>query len=282
MKKWITILLAMIMLFSVCGAAAENADGAEPYGDGDGVISTEQLITLAKWLSQTNMETLRMVSFDTVCSAAGAQGQVREPGSDTHAAAWTDGNHFVTVTFRNYNDFWGITAYTVDMSSDVYGAADASALPHVGNRDAGSSPVEAQTLESKVKPSNATIAVTAEVPTEYWFTKVSFGEVRFLNCQDESRMGNNPASIRLAFYSTAEDLAADRDKTENVQELGVALPVLGQEMKGYTYTKNGMDMAEFEGQLADDLWIAVRLYDMIVYPGTEAEALLNSLTWEIK
>ena len=284
MKKWIAMLLAMMMLLCACGALAEDAaDGAEPYGDGDGVVSAEQLAALYQWLNVMNAETKRMVSYDTVCAAAGAPGKVLEKTSDdVHGADWTDGTRDVTVTFKNENGFWYVSAIVTTIDSAEYLEADISGLPFVGNRAAGSSETAAQTLETKVKPNGPSLDVTAEVPTEYWFAQAKMGEVRFLNCLDESRTSYQPAAIRLAFYATQEDLAADRDKCDNVQETEYVLNVLGQEMKGWSYTKSGMDLVEFEGQLGDDLWIAVRFYDIIPFPGTEAEAILNSLTWAAK
>ena len=54
-RTWLAAILAAVLLLAGCFAPALSAaEGAEPYGDGDGVISRAQLAGLYNWLNNTN------------------------------------------------------------------------------------------------------------------------------------------------------------------------------------------------------------------------------------
>ena len=60
-NKWkrtgLAAILAMAILLTGCFAPVLSAaEGAEPYGDGDGVISRAQLAGLYNWLDNTNSD----------------------------------------------------------------------------------------------------------------------------------------------------------------------------------------------------------------------------------
>ena len=280
-KSWkrtaLAAVLAMILLLAGCFAAAE---GAEPYGDGDGVISRAQLAGLYNWLNSTNTEFYKVITFDQISDALGKKGFVKEKDRDEyHAAYWTDGDKFVTVTFKNNDGSWGVTSVTTDILSEEYSVADYSFLPRVGNRLAGSSVTEPQTMKAKVQGTSDEVIVTAQVPVEYWTTASSFGEARILNVADVTRASGNSAGIRVGFWPDEASRQAEREKAENVQELE-DWAALGTTLKGYSFTKNGMDMTEYVLPLKDDLCMSLQFYKCDPCAGSEAEAIVYSLTAE--
>ena len=280
-RTGLAAILAMAILLTGCFAPVLSAaEGAEPYGDGDGVISRAQLAGLYNWLDNTNSDFFSLITFDQISDALGKKGFVKEKDRDEYRAAyWTDGDKFVTITFRNRDGSWGVTSVTTDIPSDEYSAADYSFLPRVGNRFAGSSATESQTLAAKVQGGSGEASVTAQVPTEYWVAASSFGEARFMNAPDPSKAGGNSAGLRVGFWAGEAALQADHEKVENLTELE-DWAALGTTLKGYAYTKNGMDMTEYVLPLKDDLWMSLRFYKCLPYAGSEAEAIAYSLQVE--
>ena len=280
-RTGLAAILALAILLTGCFAPVLSAaEGAEPYGDGDGVISRTQLAGLYNWLDNTNSDFFSLITFDQISDALGKKGFVKEKDRDEYRAAyWTDGDKFVTITFRNRDGSWGVTSVTTDIPSDEYSAADYSFLPRVGNRFAGSSATESQTLAAKVQGGSGEASVTAQVPTEYWVAASSFGEARFMNAPDPSKAGGNSAGLRVGFWAGEAALQADHEKVENLTELE-DWAALGTTLKGYAYTKNGMDMTEYVLPLKDDLWMSLRFYKCLPYAGSEAEAIAYSLQVE--
>ena len=270
-------VLAMALLLAGCFAAAE---GAEPYGDGDGVISREQLAGLYNWLKNADTDFYKVITFDQISDALGKKGLVREKdGDEYHAACWTDGDKIVTVTFRNRDGSWGVGSVTTDMPSDEYSDSDYSFLPRVGNRLAGSSATESQTVKAKLHGTSDEIFVTAQVPVEYWTAVGSSGEARFLNAADVTKASGNSAGIRVSFWPDEASLQAEREKSENILELE-GWAALGTTLKGYSFTRYGMDMSEYVLPLKDDLWMSIQFYKCLPDAGSEAEAIVYSLAVE--
>ena len=274
-KKTVCALLAAILLL----AAMPLAGAEEPHGDGNGILSRPLLASLYKWLDGMDGNFRALLTFDEISNAVGKWGCLKEKsGEDTHAAYWTDGEDYVTVTFRNRDGYWGVTSIATDLPREVYLAADASFLPPVGNREAGSSPAEPVTMATQVKPSGEEASVTVQLPVENWFAKESFGELRYLNAPDESKVSGNSSGLRLSFWSDEEALRTEQEKgAENLTD-AESLYILGMEMKGITYTKYGMDMTDYTAQLGEDLFLRMSVYQMDLYPGSEAEAIVRSLT----
>ena len=274
-EKTACALLAAVLLL----AAIPPAGAEEPHGDGNGILSRPLLASLHKWLDGMDGNFRALLTFDEISNAVGKWGCLKEKsGGDTHAAYWTDGEDYVTVTFRNRDGYWGVASIVTDLPREEYMAADASFLPPVGNRAAGSSPAEPVTMATRVKPSGEEAAVTVQLPSENWFVKESFGELRYLNAPDESKVSSNSSGLRLSFWSDAEALRAEQEKgAENLAD-AESLYILGMEMKGTAYTKYGMDMTDYTAQLGENLFLRMSVYQMDLYPGSEAEAIVRSLS----
>ena len=272
----LTILLAALTA-AVLAVSCACADGAEPHGDGNGIVSRPLLASLYKWLYGMDTSFWPSVSFEQVSNAVGKAGSVKEKDGDDHAAFWTDGDAFVTVTFHDRDGFWGVRSVTTTLSRDEYQAADISFLPRIGNREAGSSPVEPVTVSSKTKDTQADVTVTAELPTEYWAAADSFGEVRFLISADPAAVTGSSPGMRLSFWGDEAALREDQAKAGDRTE-AEALYLLGLAWEGSTCTRNGMEMTDYIAKLGDGPWLRVSLYNMELYDFSEAEAILKSMT----
>ncbi len=269
------LVLALICLLAF-GCAA--AGGAEPYGDGNGIVSRPLLAAMYNWLSNMDSAFWKQVDFDTVSGAVGKQGQLKEKsGEGSRGAVWTDGDAKLTVTFRDRDGFWSVSGIAISgMTSEEYGVADYSFLPPIGNRDAGSSPTQTAELTTKVKKTGTEVTGTAEVPTENWFAKVSFGELQYLNAPRASDVTGNSAGIRISFWPDEATLLADQaEGKDRVEEEDAYL--LGMFMKGCSFERYGTRSTYYTAKLRDDLWMQIALYHMPLRPGSEAEAIVNSL-----
>lgn len=278
-KRMFSVLLALTLL-ACCAAFPAAAEGAAPHGDGNGIVSRQLLASLYKWMNDMDGSFRQLLTFDEISAAVGKPGSVKDrEGDTTRAAYWTDGNAFVTVTFKNRDGYWGVTAISTGLPRDEYDGADISFLPRVGNREAGSSAAAPVTLTTQVKNTREDVAVTAEVPAENWFPQVSFGEIRFQNAASSADVSGNSAGMRISFWPDEASLLADQAAGEGLTEAD-SLYLLGMEMPGCTYTRYGMKLTDYTAKLSDDLLMRVTLYKLTVYEGSEAEAILKSLKIE--
>ena len=272
MKKRLMILCTLVLALAFCfGATAE-----EPHGDGNGIVSRPLLASMYKWLGDAS-SFWKQISFDDISNAVGKWGQLKEKTEEgRRAAVWTDGNVSVAVTFKDMDGFWGVTAITTGLSRDEYESADISFLPRIGNREAGSSPTAENTQTLNIKGGGGPVTVTAQVPEEYWFPAVSFGELRFAIAPNASSVSGAPY-MALSFWPDEASLREDLAKSENLTEIE-DLYLLGKVMPGYTGTRFGMQMTDYITDLREDLWMRISLYRTDAYYGSEAEAILKSLT----
>ena len=78
-RTGLAAILALAILLTGCFAPVLSAaEGAEPYGDGDGAISRAQLAGLYNWLDNTNSDFFSLITFDQISDALGKKGFVKE------------------------------------------------------------------------------------------------------------------------------------------------------------------------------------------------------------
>ena len=68
-RKSVCILLAAVLLLAAVPFA--GAEGTEPHGDGNGILSRPLLASLYKWLSNTDMNFRDFLTFDEISNAVG-------------------------------------------------------------------------------------------------------------------------------------------------------------------------------------------------------------------
>ncbi len=264
--------------------AANNPGNGEPYGSSDGVIPHDKLAALYRWLNDMDSAFRRALTFDDLSNAVGKAGFDKQDGDGKyHAAYWYDGEkYYVTVTFyANADGTWGVGSITTGLSSSEYNAADISGFPAVGNRAAGSSPVQSVTLETKIGFSGPAVAVTASVPTENWFAKVQSSSIRYNNAPTESAVNSNSPGIRIECKESLEKIDFYKDSFENLVELG-SRTIGGIPMQGRSYKNIGMEWIEYYGEVAEGVWASIKLTGLDPYAGSEADAILGSITFTVK
>lgn len=254
----------------------------EPYGDSDGVIDHDKLLALYHWLNSMQSEFRYALSFDEIGAAAGKAGcDKKDSDGKYHNAYWTDGDKgFVTVTFREKDGRWTCGSISTALSSSDYNAADISAFPKLGSgAPAGSSPVEHVDLEQKC--SGKTIVVGAEVPTKGWFAFKGSFDIRICSAPFEKNAKDSYSYIKIEFEESENKINSDADGYDNLTALP-ARTVGGIQMTGRSYQKYGMDWTEYYGQVADGVWVSIKLTGVDLSAGTETEALLDSLTFTVQ
>ena len=118
-KNWILALIGIVVvpLFTLPTRKAgktrwKYANESQACNDEiNGILSRPLLASLYKWLDGMDGEFRALLTFDEISNAVGKWGCLKEKsGEDTHAAYWTDGEDYVTVTFRNRDGYWGVTS----------------------------------------------------------------------------------------------------------------------------------------------------------------------------
>ena len=80
LRRLISALLALMIVTLLFPAAL--AEGPEPHGDGNGILSRPLLASLYRWLSQMDSSFWKQLSFDDVSNAVGKWGCVKEKDRD--------------------------------------------------------------------------------------------------------------------------------------------------------------------------------------------------------
>lgn len=279
MKKLLGFLMAVILILGT-GSALADGNGM-PYGDSDGVIPHDQLAGLYRWMCSLEKSFRTEMTFDDIGAAVGKAGHDRRSSDGkTCSAEWTDGEkYFVVVTFkyREEDDKWTVTSVSTGLNSDEYKLADVSGFPHIGNRDAGSSPTEAVTLDTKVKGSDVAVQVTADVPTENWYPDTGFGKIYYYLSQDEKNAKYSYSRIVVSLFDDMAKVTEDLGEAVVIQELD-PVTVDGVELQGFFYEKGSDRWTEYCGSIADGAAVLrIQVNEMLPLSGTEAEALIKSL-----
>ncbi|MBQ1772342.1 MAG: hypothetical protein II000_10435 [Clostridia bacterium] len=265
-------------------APVTETRSGEPWGDSDGVISHEKLAGLYRWLKETSSDFWKTLTFDDVGEAVGKQGFDKKDGDGKyHAAYWTDGGkYYVNITFYNRDGLWTVGSITTGMNSSEYSSADISSFPVLGNRKAGSSPVKRVELDAKIGfSSGPKVGVSTDLPTENWFATVSSSSVRFSNAPTEKAVNSNTPGIRVECKESLEKIDFYKEKFENLKELA-PWTIGGIQMQGRSYKYVGMEWIEYYGQIQDGVWASVTITGVDPYPGSEAEAILNTMAFVVK
>ena len=71
-RKLVCVLLAAALLLAAVPFA--GAEGAEPHGDGNGILSRPLLASMYKWLNSMDGEFRALLTFDEISNAVGKWG----------------------------------------------------------------------------------------------------------------------------------------------------------------------------------------------------------------
>ena len=254
-----------------------------PYGDSDGKVSRTTLAGLYRWMHELPSAFLYALTFDEIGAAAGKQGcDSRNNDGKTHSATWCDDqNDVVTVTFKLQNDgTWACSAITISgIKSSEYNAADISGFPKLASSTpAGTNPTESATFAIKVGFSGPKVDVTAQLPVKNWYPNARSSTL-YIYCAPRAEKADCSQSyVKIECKESLEKIDFYKDKFENLQELAPRT-IGGIEMAGRSYRDVGMDWIEYYGEIAEGVWVSIKLTGVDFSEGTETEALVLGLTF---
>lgn len=261
---------------------AEGTSSRAPYGDSDGVIDRATLAGLYRWMSAMPSDFCYALTFDEIGAAAGKQGCVNSRDDDTPSAIWTDGgNAIVTVTFKDRKGDGNYTCCAIvksGLSSDECNAADVSGFPKVASSTpAGTNPTETQTFEVQVGFSGPKVNITASIPTKNWYL-----QKKYIYCAPNAERADYSSSyFKIECEESLEKIDFYKDSFENLEKLEPRT-IGGIEMQGRSYKNVGMDWIEYYGEIAEGVWVSIKLTGVDLSAGTETEAILMSLTFALQ
>ena len=255
-----------------------------PYGSSDGVVEHAKLLALYRWLDEMQSEFRYALTFDEIGAAVGKQGcDKRDNNGDSHSALWTDGNNnTITVTFRSKDGKWMCGAISCSgMTKNEWEKADISEFPRVGS-SALSGTHETQTVsdEIKVGSTDTKVTVTAQVPTENWYPIERSNTVRYYCAPNAEKAENSQSYILVESKPSLEAINFYQEQFEECKELD-ACTIGGAEMQGRAYRYIGMSWIEYYGEIAENVWISIRMANVDFSAGTETEAIVMSLSFAV-
>lgn len=257
-----------------------------PYGNSDGVIDRAALLALYRWLDEMQPGFRYALTFDEISEAAGKQGcDRRNNDGKSHSAYWTDGGKmFVTVTFRNKDGKWSCGAISSSGITDKndWKKADISGFPRYGSSaPVGSHATNSVVSEIEIGTTKAMLTVTADVPTENWYPIERSGAVRYYSAPSAEKADESQSYILVESKPSVDSINFYREKFEELKTLEPRT-IAGVEMQGRSYRYIGMDWIEYYGEIAENVWISIRLTNVDFSAGTETEALVMSLAFAQK
>ena len=134
------------------------------------------------------------------------------------------------------------------------------------------------TLEGKVGFGPTKVPVTATLPESGWCAEARSSTVYFYNVPDPSKAYSDTPRVSCEFEDSVDHINFYLDSFENLQELEPRT-IGGIEMPGRSYKNVGMDWVEFYGEIAEGVWVSVKLSGVDYSAGTEADAILNSIVF---
>ena len=135
-----------------------------------------------------------------------------------------------------------------------------------------------QTLEAFGSDYTLTLNVTC--PDQGWYKSVSprFADIKLFPTDDPSHIFSGDPRITFELQSGLDKINYYYDDFENVEEL-TPRTIGGVEMAGRTYKNVGMWWTEYYGEMPTGGWLSIRISGVDIDPGTEGDAVLNSVTF---
>ena len=117
-------------------------------------------------------------------------------------------------------------------------------------------------------------------PDQGWYKRVSprFADVNLFPTDDPSHIFSGDPRIIFELQRDLDRINYYYDSFENVEELAPRT-IGGVEMAGRTYKNVGMWWTEYYGEMPTGGWLSIRISGVDIDPGTEGDAILNSVTF---
>lgn len=135
-----------------------------------------------------------------------------------------------------------------------------------------------QTLEAFGTDYTLTLNVTC--PDQGWYKPAtnSFGDFKLFPTDDPSNIFSGDPRMLFELQSGLDKINYYYDDFENVEELA-SRTIGGVELAGRSYKKVGMWWTEYYGEMPTGGWLSIRISGVDIEPGTEGDAVLNSITF---
>ena len=128
--------------------------------------------------------------------------------------------------------------------------------------------------------SDYTLTLNVTCPDQGWYKSVSprFADIKLFPTDDPNHIFSGDPRINFEFQSGLDRINYYYDDFENVEELAPRT-IGGVEMAGRTYKNVGMWWTEYYGEMPTGGWLSIRISGVDIEPGTEGDAVLNSVTF---
>ena len=117
-------------------------------------------------------------------------------------------------------------------------------------------------------------------PDQGWYKDAtnSFGDFKLYPTDDPSNIFSGDPRILFELQRDLDKINYYYDSFENVEELAPRT-IGGVELAGRSYKKVGMWWTEYYGEMPTGGWLSIRISGVDIDPGTEGDAVLNSITF---
>ena len=124
-----------------------------------------------------------------------------------------------------------------------------------------------------------TLVLNVTCPDQGWYkSATSFGDFKLFPTDDPSHIFSGDPRINFELKSGLDKINYYYDDFENVEELPPRT-IGGVELAGRTYKNVGMWWTEYYGEMPTGGWLSIRISGVDIDPGTEGDAILNSVTF---
>ena len=122
--------------------------------------------------------------------------------------------------------------------------------------------------------------VTVDLPTKNWYPDKASS--LYIYCAPNAERADRSQSyFKIECKESLDKINFYQDKFENLAEIEPRT-IGGIEMQGRTYKYIGMNWTEYYGEIAEGVWVSVKLSGVDLSAGTETEAILMSMTFALQ
>ena len=119
--------------------------------------------------------------------------------------------------------------------------------------------------------------MTAQIPTKNWYPQKSC-----IYCAPKAEKADYSQSyFKIECKESLEKIDFYKDSFENLTELEPRT-IGGIGMEGRSYKNVGMNWIEYYGEIAEGVWVSIKLTGVDLSEGTETEAILTSMTFAVQ
>ena len=266
---------------------SEPAASSSEAPNGDGLVSTEDVMKCYVWLSEI-LGSMSDATYADVAARFGKDGVLTGEEFVEHMDSWyryynwisqEDSYLYIHINFREKEGVYRVSGF----NSSGFTASEAAEL-YLDDLQAEANAAEANAPTEEMQVDiylgwdrDDTHTVIVQMPEQWNYKDVS-GSARFYHHPTEASF-NYGGGVELDMETELAKFTDKLDTYEDVQEIGQRT-IGGVTMDGYTYKSIGYEWIEYTGVLPDGMAVAVRVIDMDSEPGTPAGNLIDSIVFQ--